>query len=73
MIQEIQELLKPNGELVIMERMGDKSGLIHKDCKHQKLYEPELLSELSSYGFETIDIMLAEKMSNLTFYTFRSQ
>ena len=69
---EVQELLKPDGVLVIMERMGDKPGQFHGDCKHPKLYEPEFLNEMGGYGFTSINQQIGEKMSALIFYTFKS-
>lgn len=69
-MEEIHDLLKPGGEIVLMERMGDEPGQIHKDCKHPKLYEPQLIEEMNQYGFRLVKTINAEKMSNLTFYTF---
>lgn len=71
-MMEIQKLLKPGGELVIMERMGDEAGQTHKDCKHPMLYEPELETEMLGYGYQISKVVLGEEMSRLTFYTFKS-
>ncbi len=67
---EIHQLLKTNGELVIMERMAKKPGEIHGDCKHPKLYESEFLNEMDSYRFNLNRKETGEKISNLIYYTF---
>jgi len=72
LLMEFQKLLKPEGKLVIMERMGNESGQFHKDCKHPKLFEPEFLSEMSEYGYKSINQQVGEQMSALMFYTFKS-
>lgn len=71
-MSEVQRLLRPNGELVIMERMANKPDQIHGDCKHPKLYEPEFLKEMHDYGFKSTHRQIGEEMSALTFYTFKS-
>lgn len=70
LLKEIQKLLKPDGKLVIMERMGDEPGQFHKDCKHPKLFEPEFLSEMDGYGYKSLNQQVGEQMSALMFYTF---
>ncbi len=70
MLGEIRQLLKEGGKLVIMERMGDKPGLVHGDCKYPKLYEPEFLKEMEGYGFVLSKKQLGEKVSQLMYYTF---
>lgn len=67
---EISQLLKTQGELVIMERMAKKSGEVHGDCKYPKLFESTFLKEMNGYGFIYKNVELAEEMSNLTYYTF---
>ncbi len=69
---DIRKLLKPDGKLVIMERMGSKLGQIHGDCKHLKLYEPDFLKEMDDYGYESMNHQVGEEISALTFYTFKS-
>lgn len=69
-MSEIQELLKPSGELVIMERMAKEPNEFHGDCKHPKLYAPDFFEEMKSYGFECIDKKMGEEMSNLMYYMF---
>jgi SAM-dependent methyltransferase len=70
MMREIGKLLKPEGKLVIMERMGDKAGQVHGDCKFPKLLETDLLHEMNAYGFQLFNKQIGEKMSHLVFYTF---
>lgn len=71
-MHEIHELLKPKGELVIMERMADKPGQMHGDCDFPKLYEPDFLEELQYYGFLLVADTTGEKVSNLKYYTLKS-
>lgn len=70
---EILELLKPSGELVIMERMAKEPNQFHGDCKHPKLFEPEFLVEMDGYGYESKDQNLGEEVSNLMYYIFESK
>jgi SAM-dependent methyltransferase len=69
-MREVHELLKPDGKLVIMERMGDKPGLVHGDCKFPKLYEPDFLKEMEGYGFDLSQNQMGEQVSQLKYYTF---
>ncbi len=69
-MMEVHKLLKKNGELVIMERMGENPGEIHGDCKYPKLLETDLLKEMDGYGYQLSDKQLGEEMSNLMFYVF---
>lgn len=69
---EVRKLLGASGEIVIMERMADKPGQIHGDCKHPKMYEPEFLKEMQEYGYKLISQHVGEEMSSLLFYTFTS-
>ena len=71
-IDDARKCLKPDGELVIMERMGDKPGQIHGDCKFPKLHEPDFLAEMRSFGFENVNIEMGEKVSVLKIYTFKN-
>jgi ubiquinone/menaquinone biosynthesis C-methylase UbiE len=70
LMKEIGKLLKPEGKLVIMERMGEKAGQVHGDCKFPKLLEKDLLHEMNIYGFQLVNKQIGEKMSHLVFYTF---
>ena len=70
---EIHQLLNKGGVLVIMERMGDEVGEIHRDCKYPKLIETDFLQEMNSYGYALKTKQLGEEMSNLMFYTFESK
>lgn len=70
-MSEIHKLLKPDGQLVIMERMANEPGQIHADCKHPKLVEPDMLNEIGESGFVLVGIFIAEKFSNLKYYTFK--
>ena len=70
---EIHQLLNQDGVLVIMERMGDEVGEIHRDCKYPKLTEPSFLQEMNGYGYALKTKQLGEEMSNLMFYTFASK
>lgn len=72
-LMEIHNLLKPGGELVMMERMGDKPGQMHGDCNHPKLYEPELEAEMLANDFYIANVVMAEEMSRLTFYSFKAR
>jgi SAM-dependent methyltransferase len=69
-MKETGKLLKPQGKLVIMERMGDKAGQVHGDCKFPKLLEKDLLHEMNAYGFQLVNKQIGEKMSHLVIYTF---
>lgn len=69
-MSEIQELLKTNGELVIMETMAKEPGEQHPNCKHMKLYEPEFLKEMEEYGYRLKNYQIGETFSQLVFYTF---
>lgn len=70
LMKEIGGLLKSQGKLVIMERMGEKAGQVHGDCKFPKLLESDLLLEMDAYGFQLVNKQIGEKMSHLVFYTF---
>jgi SAM-dependent methyltransferase len=69
-MKDVQALLKEDGVLVIMERMADKEGAFHGDCKYQKLIEHVFLKEMEEYGYSLKKKALVEKFSNLTFFTF---
>jgi SAM-dependent methyltransferase len=69
-MEEVVQLLKPGGEFVIMERMGEKAGQVHGDCKFPKLLEKDLLHEMNAYGFQLVNKQIGEKMSHLVIYTF---
>lgn len=71
-MEEVIQLLKPDGKLVIMERMGDKQGMVHGDCKFPKLYEPDLLEEMNTYGFTVDQIQDGEKVSMMKIYSFKT-
>jgi len=68
--KEIYDCLKENGLIVLMERMGREAGEFHSDCGHPRLLEPDFLSEMEKIGFKLIEKVIAEKKSNLIFYTF---
>lgn len=69
-MKEIHHLLKEEGVLMIIERMGKTAGEVHGDCKYPKLLEPDFLQEMDSYGYTLNKKQLGEEMSNLLFYTF---
>ncbi len=69
-MMEVHKLLKENGVLVIMERMGKAAGEIHGDCKYPRLLEADFLEEMEGYGYQLLDQQLGEEMSNLMFYVF---
>jgi hypothetical protein len=48
-----------------MERMGEKAGQVHGDCKFPKLLETDLLHEMNIYGFQLVNKQIGEKMSHL--------
>jgi SAM-dependent methyltransferase len=70
LMKEIGKLLNPDGKLVVMERMGDKPGQVHGDCKFPKLLETDLLQEMNICGFQLANRQIGEEMSHLVFYTF---
>ena len=70
-MEDIRKMLKPEGILVVMERMGRKPGEKHGDCHFPKLFEPDFLKEVKQHGFELHHKEMGEKMSNLIFYTFQ--
>ena len=69
---DIHSSLKAQGLVVVMERMGTKSGQKHGDCGHPKLVESEFIAEMATYGFELLTKVLPAKKSASTFYTFRN-
>ena len=72
-MMEIHGLLKEDGLLVLMERMGKTAGEVHGDCGYPKLLEPQFMQEMKDYGYVLKNGQLAEEMSNLMFYTFESR
>lgn len=70
LMEDISQLLKQNGQLVIMEPMARKPGDQHANCGHMRLYEPDFLEEMEAFGFKLIKKEVGEKMSFLTYYTF---
>lgn len=70
MMRDISELLKPNGQLVIMEPMARKPGEKHANCNHLRLYEPYFLNEMERFGYKLVKQEVSEKVSFLHFYTF---
>jgi len=67
---DLQDKLKPEGRLVIMEPMAKKQGDKHANCKHLRLWEPDFLKEMDQFGYNLIDKKVGEKISFLIFYTF---
>jgi SAM-dependent methyltransferase len=69
-LTDIKRLLKADGKLVIMEKMGLQRNEIHGDCKLPKLFEPDFISEMNDFGYLLEKKFIGEQVSNLTFYTF---
>ena len=67
-LTQINTALKPQGSLVIMERMGNKKGKKRLDCNHIMPYEPPFLEELKQLHFE-LKSKTMEK--NISYYIFR--
>jgi len=67
---DIKTILRPDGVLVIMERIGKDRNEIHGDCKMNKLFEPDFIAEMDGFGYKLQGKIIAEEMSNLIFYTF---
>jgi hypothetical protein len=62
--------LKPNGELVVMERMATKRGKKYGDCKLPQLWEPDFLEEMKSFNYKLVRKEVPDKKLPITFYTF---
>jgi len=71
-MNDIKAALKPDGEIVLMERMGTKHGQKHGDCGLTKLWEPEFLDEMEEFGFNQVhkDVPVA-KFPSMVYYTFK--
>jgi len=72
-VADIKKCLKPHAKLVIMERMGEKPGQIHGDCKFPKLIEAAFLKRMKSFGFANMSIEMGEIVSILKTYTFQTE
>ena len=70
---DIAGTLKQSGVVVIMERMAKKPGEKRKDCGKLKPVEPELIAEMSRFGFTLSQKEIADEKILLTFYTFSIQ
>ena len=70
MLQEIYKILKLDGKLVIMEKMGKRKGKKRKDCNHTMPYEPNFLRELNEQQFEMVS---KKQIHNQTYYIFKKQ
>lgn len=70
LLREIRGLLKPGGELVIMEKTGRKPGIKRNDCGHEKLFEPVFLRQMESFGFDLKKTALSKGRPKVTFFTF---
>jgi SAM-dependent methyltransferase len=68
---DIKKILKSDGVLVVMERMGKDRNEIHGDCKMHKLFEPDFISEMESFDYFIESKTIGEVVSNLIYYTFR--
>ena len=69
-LQSIRASLKTSGQLVIMERMGNKEGDIH-GCGFPKVLEKDFIPEMLQYGFELESSVVPNDKLDITYYTFR--
>lgn len=54
MLKDIYSKLKPNGCLVVTERMANKKGEVRKDCNHIMPLESDLLMEFNKAGYHLV-------------------
>ncbi len=71
MMTDIYKNLKPDGVVVIMERMAKRRGKWHRDCNNLMLYEPDFINEMKSFSYLVIKNEHSEKSSHIRYYTFR--
>lgn len=68
---DIYKKLKPDGIVVIMERMAKKRGIMHHDCNNLMLYEPDFINEMKSFSYTLIKNQSRAKSIFLRYYTFK--
>ncbi len=70
-MSDVYRILKPEGVIVIMERMANRKGKMHHDCNNPMLYEPDFITEMKSFSFTLIKITTSEKSKVLRYYLFK--
>jgi ubiquinone/menaquinone biosynthesis C-methylase UbiE len=70
-LTDIYRTLKPDGVIVIMERVANRRGKRHHDCNNLMLYEPDFLDEMRSFSYMLIKKAHSEKNDYLRYYTFK--
>ncbi len=70
-MDDVKSILKPGGEVIIMERVTKKKKELHGDCKMPKFKEAKLLEELKLFSFELINKNSHDKYKLMRYYTFK--
>lgn len=70
-MNDVKEILKPGGEVVIMERITKKKNELHGDCKIPKFKENQLIEELEKFSFKLTNIQIIPKYKSTRYYTFK--
>ena len=65
---QIQNALKANGSLIIMEKLAKKRNKKRRDCKHIMPFEPDFLLQLKNANFTLIS---KQESGKETFFEFR--
>lgn len=71
-MDDVKDILKPRGEVVIMEKITKKNKKeLHGDCKLPKFSEKELISEMESFSFKLVNKISHDKYKLMRYYTFK--
>ena len=69
-MKDIYGALNDTGVVLILEPMAVKPGDLHGGCKHPKLWAPDFLAEMKSFGFEMTDKKFTDSHEFVSLYTF---